>query len=131
MKNDRVYYFTDEDYQIKKRQRNIETIPEENKYLRNNVEATVKEFKKDYRHGKLKVRGRFKTELFAFAMGMAINFGRIYRFAIENPEVYVGFLNYVFYFFVIMAQNFRKKNFMALKSVFFTEIVKYHLKEAF
>ena len=47
--------------------------------MRANVEATVSEFKRKMNSGKLKVRGRFKTEIFAFAMGISINFGRVSR----------------------------------------------------
>ncbi len=35
---------------------------------------------------KLKVRGIFKTKLFAFAMGISINFGRIYRLIMSDNE---------------------------------------------
>lgn len=34
--------------------------------------------------GKLKVRGLFKATLFAFNSGIAINFGRIYRYIAQN-----------------------------------------------
>jgi len=40
------------------------------------VEASVKEFKNGKPHGKLRVRGRFKTENFAYSKAMGINFGR-------------------------------------------------------
>ena len=40
----------------------------------------MKEFKTRTRNGKTKVRGLFKTSLFAFNVGIAINFGRIYRY---------------------------------------------------
>ena len=87
-KNYRVFYFTHEDYLRKKRQQNIETIPEDRRKLRPNVEATVKEFKCPMKNGKLKVRGKFKTMLFAFARAVSINFGRIFRYlsAKLNPK---------------------------------------------
>ncbi len=78
-KTHRVYYFEEKDYLAYKRHNALNTIPEEHRHLRNNVEATVKEFKKDCRHGKLKVRGRFKTKSYAYLMAIGINFGRIYR----------------------------------------------------
>ena len=85
-KNCRVYYFTHEDYLRKKRLKAIESIPPERRELRNNVEATVNEFVCKLRKGKLKVRGVFKTAIFAYTMGISINFGRIYRLIQNNPE---------------------------------------------
>jgi hypothetical protein len=76
----RVLYFTDEDAEKSKRNRNIFDIPIERRKIRPNVEATMKEFTRGFNHkGKLKVRGAFKTSLFAILMSLAINFGRIYR----------------------------------------------------
>ncbi len=86
-KNCRVYYFTHEDYLRKKRLKAIESIPLERRTLRNNVEATVNEFVCKLRKGKLKVRGVFKTAIFAYTMGISINFGRIYRLIQVNPEL--------------------------------------------
>ena len=75
----RVYYFNREDYLKKKRLEQIEHIDEKHRTLRANVEATVKEFKRTMRNGKLKVRGAFRTGVFAYAMAITINIGRIYR----------------------------------------------------
>ncbi len=83
----RVYYFDRADYLQGKRNRNIKSLPPERRKLRPNVEATVKEFTKPFNHkGKLKVRGTFKTMLYAFSMGIAINFGRVWRYLAENPD---------------------------------------------
>jgi len=83
----RVYYFDRADYLQGKRNRNIKTLPPERRKLRPNVEATVKEFTKPFNHkGKLKIRGKFKTMLYAFSMGIAINFGRVWRYRGENPD---------------------------------------------
>jgi len=82
----RVYYFDRADYLQGKRNKNIKTLPPERRKLRPNVEATVKEFTKPFNHkGKLKIRGKFKTMLYAFSMGIAINFGRVWRYRTENP----------------------------------------------
>lgn len=86
-----VFYFTYEQYLNKKRQNNINSIPFERRWLRNNVEATVHEFTHRMPQRKLKVRGNFKSELFAFSVGIAINFGRIYRFILENPDYFYNF----------------------------------------
>jgi Transposase DDE domain/Transposase domain (DUF772) len=83
----RVHYFDRADYLKNKRNRNIKTLPPERRKLRPNVEATVKEFTKPFNHkGKLKIRGKFKTMLYAFSMGVAINFGRVWRYRVENPD---------------------------------------------
>jgi hypothetical protein len=89
-KNNRVFYFTHDDYLRKKRQQNIETIPEDRRKLRPNAEATVREFNRDMPNKKLKVRGEFKTRRFAFARAIGINFGRIFRYITNkfNPKTF-------------------------------------------
>lgn len=85
----RVYYFDRSDYLLGKRNRNIKSLPPERRKLRPNVEATVKEFTKPFNHkGKLRVRGLFKTMVYAYAMAISINFGRVWRYIAGNP----GFL---------------------------------------
>jgi hypothetical protein len=85
--NKRVYYFDRSDYLLGKRNRNIKDLPPERRKLRPNVEATVKEFTKPFNHkGKLRVRGLFKTMIYAHAMAISINFGRVWRYMGENPD---------------------------------------------
>jgi hypothetical protein len=91
-KNNGRYYFTEEDHLRNRRNGNINKIPEERRKIRPNVEATIKEFKNKTQAGKLKVRGQFKASLFAFAMGISINFGRIYRLIVSKGEKYGDFL---------------------------------------
>jgi hypothetical protein len=82
----RTYYFDRSDYLLGKRNRNIKSLPPERRKLRPNVEATVKEFTKAFNHkGKLRVRGLFKTMVYAHATAISINFGRIWRYMTENP----------------------------------------------
>jgi hypothetical protein len=76
----RRYYFSEKEYYRKKRAHNILNIPPERRTLRANIEATVSEYRRTMPDGKVKVRGRFKTMLFAFATGIGINFGRIFRY---------------------------------------------------
>ncbi len=84
----RVYYFTREQYLANKRKRNINTLPVERMKLRPNVEATIKEFVKPFNHkGKLRIRGQFKTMMYACSMGISINFGRIHRYLTVNPNL--------------------------------------------
>jgi len=82
-KNKGRYYFNHEAYLLNKRNSNIRDLPKERRKLRPNVEVLMREFKHRTRSGKTKVRGMFKTSLFAFNAGIAINFGRIYRYIIE------------------------------------------------
>lgn len=85
----RTYYFDRSDYLLGKRNRNIKSLPPERRKLRPNVEATVKEFTKPFNHkGKLRVRGLFKTMVYAHAMAISINFGRVWRYIIENPDLF-------------------------------------------
>ena len=85
----RVYYFDRSDYLLGKRNRNIKSLPPERRKLRPNVEATVKEFTKPFNHkGKLRVRGLFKTMIYAHAMAISINFGRVWRYMGKNPDYF-------------------------------------------
>ena len=84
----RVYYFTREQYLSNKRKRNIKTLPVERRKLRPNVEDNIKEFVKPLNHkGKLRIRGQFKTMIYAYSMGLSINFGRIHRYLTVNPDL--------------------------------------------
>lgn len=72
-KNKRVFYFTEKDYLRNKRHRTIGKLPFERQKIRPNVEATVNEFRQEMNHkGKLKVRGAFNTEIYAFTMGKGL-----------------------------------------------------------
>ena len=86
MKKHRVYYFTNDMYLLSERLSRLNSIPSERRFLRNNVEATVKEFTCRMPNKKLKVRGAFKALLFAFSTAMAINYGRIYRMMVSSPD---------------------------------------------
>jgi hypothetical protein len=92
MKKCRVFYFSPKEYLSQKRQKVLKSIPPERRHLRNNVEATVNEFTCRLRKKKLKVRGTFKTLVFAFSMGAAVNFGRIYRYIAANPGLFAQIL---------------------------------------
>ena len=91
-----VYYFNYEDYLRNKRIRSILNIPVERRKIRPNVEATVHEFTCRMQNGKLKVRGAFKTQIFAYLTALAINFGRIFRYKYPKPApIAVSFFNFV------------------------------------
>ncbi|MHB9013070.1 MAG: transposase [Ignavibacteriaceae bacterium] len=79
-KSAKVYYFTEEEYLKKRRLVSIQNIPKDRRSLRTNIEATVSEFTRKMHNRKLKVRGYFKATIFAFAVGISVNFGRIYRY---------------------------------------------------
>jgi hypothetical protein len=90
--NCRVFYFTEEMVEMQKRVHAIELLPLERRKIRPNVEASVKEYTKAFNHkGKLRIRGKFKTMLFAFAMSIGINFGRIFRHLMGNPQLFPDF----------------------------------------
>ena len=64
-------------------------MPPERRKIRPNVEATVKGFTKPFNHkGKLRIRGLFKTMVYAHAMAISINFGRLWRYMGENPDLF-------------------------------------------
>lgn len=86
-KKSKVYYFTEEEYLKRKRLESIKNIPKERRSLRTNVEATVSEFTRKMNNRKLKVRGLFKTEIFAYAVGIGVNFGRVYRYLSSQRSV--------------------------------------------
>ncbi len=90
-KNKSRHYFTHSDYLKNERNRNILKIPEERRKIRPNVEATMQEFKAKTKNGKLKVRGIFKASLFAYSMGISINFGRIYRLLVKKGLDFIEF----------------------------------------
>jgi len=85
-KKNRVLYFTHEYFLALTRQKGINSLPEERRKLRSNVEATVQEFVCKIPHRKLKVRGAFKASIFAFSVALGINFGRIYRLIQIDPS---------------------------------------------
>ncbi len=88
--NKRTYYFDRSDYLLGKRNRNIQSLPPERRKLRPNVEATVKEFTKPLNHkGKLKIRGLFRTMVYAHAMAISINFGRVWRYMTKKADFFV------------------------------------------
>jgi hypothetical protein len=87
-KAQRIYYFTHGDYLKNRRHHMIKTIPPERRKLRCNVEATVNEFTHRMPGGKLKVRGAFRTSVFAYSVAVAINFGRIYRYLLSDQKTF-------------------------------------------
>ena len=83
-KKDRIYIFIYDDYLRNKRINKALNLSPELRKIRANVEATMKEFAIRMKNHKLKVRGAFKTKLFAYSTAIAINFGRIFRYL--QPE---------------------------------------------
>jgi len=96
MKKYNVFYFSHEDYLARRRQNRIYEIPKERRKLRNNVEATVNEFVCKMPGKKLKVRGAFKAAVFAYSVAISINFGRIYRLILDDPEYFKAFFFFIF-----------------------------------
>jgi len=87
-KGERVYYFVRDQYLAIRKKGNINTLPLERRKLRPKAEATIKEFVKPLNHKRiLRVRGHFKTMIYAYSMGIPINFGRIYHYLTVNPDL--------------------------------------------
>jgi len=113
-KNKSVYYFSHSDYLKNKRNLNLSNIPPERRKIRPNVEATIREFKAKTNGGKLKVRGLFKARLFAFAMGVSINFGRLFRYFVRKNgffydfSLFMNIISYLFEFLYFHKQNKRQ-----------------------
>jgi hypothetical protein len=98
------YYFGHENYLLDKRNRNIQNIPKERRKLRPNVESLMNEYKIRTPNGKTKVRGKFKTSLFAFNTGIAINFGRIFRY-IKKCNLFDDLISIIEHYFVKKTLN--------------------------
>ena len=75
----RTFYFTKADVLRQARHRRLQTLPEERRTIRANVEATIKQFKAPCRNGKLRTRGLWAARRYGFLRGIGINFGRIHR----------------------------------------------------
>ena len=117
MRSYRTYYFIHKDYLTKRRQININTIPKQRRKLRNNIEATVHEFTCKMHRKKLKVRGAFKTALFAYCVGVGINFGRIYRLLLDNPACLTHLLFFIGNIFKERKKFFYKKVFKQIEII--------------
>ena len=124
------FYFTRSDYLRNKRSKNIEKIPQERRKLRANVEATIKEFKDKTKSGKLKVRGLFKARLFAYSMGISINFGRIYRYLMKNGRKLGNIFTFInnimnrFQFSLMLVRAEKKSGTRFLASSYFYDIIR-------
>ncbi|MBM2814319.1 MAG: transposase [Ignavibacteria bacterium] len=108
-KSNRSYYFSYEDYLRNKRIRSIFHIPKERWKIRPNVEATVHEYSYRLTNGKLKYRGAFKAELFAYSVAIAINFGRIFRYNSLKPA---NFAVFIFNFVQIIKERLNYSEFI-------------------
>ena len=78
------YYFGHTYYMLNRWNNNINTTAQNRQKIRPNIEASVKQFRVRTPNGKVKVRGLLKTSIFAFRLGIAINFGRIYKYLIDT-----------------------------------------------
>lgn len=107
----RAYYFDRKEYLKQKRIGNIDRIKEWKKKLRPNVEATVHEYRAMMTDGKLKVRGNFKTSLFAYLGAICINLGRIYRYKMEIKGNISPIIDMFFDFIRKITEYFFKEQF--------------------
>ena len=87
-----IFRFTIEDVLRQKRHKAILKIPKERRTLRSGVENMMGLMHRCEKHtGKLRVKGLFNCGLYVFAMGISINFERIFR------HFFAFFLNQTFY----------------------------------
>lgn len=107
MKKHRVYYFTEENFLLSERLRKLRNIPRERRFIRNNVEATMKEFTCRMPNKKLKVRGAYKAMLFVFNVALGINFGRIYRMMAKKMKNQTAFSRFIAKYFFKLFFRFR------------------------
>ncbi len=84
-KESRTFYFDPEDAVRSARHRRLKELPVERRTLRNNVEATMREFVNRLDGHRVRVRGKFTTALFAYGRAIGINFGRIFRYECQTP----------------------------------------------
>jgi len=90
------FYFPASFALMQKRHEAIQTIPKSRQTIRAGVEGLMAQMHQGERHtGKLKVRGLFKCKLYVFAMGIAINFKRVYNWLFP---IYSAFLAFFIYF---------------------------------
>lgn len=75
-----VFRFNPDIVLRQKRHKAIAKIPQERRTLRSGVENLMARMHRCEKHtGKLKIRGLFNCKLYVFAMGISINFERIFR----------------------------------------------------
>lgn len=79
-KKNGVYYFDENLVKMQERHRAISELPPEERNLRPNVEATIKQIKCGRGNIKSKFRGLTRLETSAFCKAIGINFGRIRRY---------------------------------------------------
>jgi len=109
-KKNGTYYFKEQDILTNKRKRAIFKIPPERRKLRPNVESTIYSFKRNRRNDKLKVRGTFKTKVYATCKAISTNFGRIYRYQLEEMSISSTFLAVFTFIATFFRRNLRKFN---------------------
>ena len=87
-----VFRFSAEEVPKQKRHRAIQKIPEERKTLRPGVENLMGLMHRGEKHtGKLKIRGLFNFVLYGFAMGVVVNFERIFRYLDTENNCFLTF----------------------------------------
>lgn len=84
-KNLATFYFPVETAARQKRHQAVQKLPKERQTLRSGVEGLMGQMHRGAKHtGKLKVRGLLRTKLYVFAMGITINFERIYNWLFDK-----------------------------------------------
>jgi len=102
-KNQATFYFPAETALRQQRHQAVQKIPKERQTLRSGVEGLMGQMHRGAKHtGKLKVRGLLRTKLYVFAMGITINFERIYNWLFPKKANLSTFFAF-FAFFALSA----------------------------
>lgn len=84
----RYKLFRDHNILAHERIQNRNNLPAKKKYIRANVEATVKDAKRGMKNNKLRIRGLIKANFYLIWTALAINLGRITRYS-NKIELYL------------------------------------------
>ena len=82
----RTWYFSEEKIRMHKRLQNINSIPEERRTIRANVEATVKEVKRGIKNGKVRIRGNKRIAFYLCLTAIAVNLTRIHKYITDHDR---------------------------------------------
>lgn len=89
-----TFRFNQQYVNVQKRRTAQSKLPDDRKYLRSGVEATMRSYRRgETNNGKLKYRGLFNIDLYVHAMGIVLNFERIFRY---NTALLMIFLRFCY-----------------------------------
>ncbi|MFA5640430.1 MAG: hypothetical protein WC946_08125 [Bacteroidales bacterium] len=84
--DDKYRYFTTEDVRTSMLRQKLRDVPIEEKWKRNNVEATIFQLGYNLNNGKTRYRGLAANRLWAYARATWINLGRILKYMMQTNK---------------------------------------------